>query len=247
MGGQSTDIIAYHFAIAPEKVASVDLDTALSRGWFRMRQIIFTTTHLNPEECLRVHWLRYVLSKIRGHHSHRQIRKVNGRFAVEIKPLVVISVEHEELYSKYHAAINFGADSIHQALIGEDEDRRVFTTHCISIREGDKLIAAGYFDTGKHSAASILHFYDPEYKRCSLGKYLILVTADFLKANRFKLYYPGYVIAGKSKMNYKLFVGAEATQYFDPGTRSWKDFDDKILLPENLTEEERDKVIIALS
>jgi arginyl-tRNA--protein-N-Asp/Glu arginylyltransferase len=240
-------MIAYHYAAAADNFTPVDLDRALSLGWFRMRQFIFTTTHLNPEECNRVHWLRYPLREIRSHRSHRHIQKINSLFRVLIDRHTQIRADHEELYSRYHRENNFGAESIFQALIGEDEDRSVFKTYCISVYDGDQLVAGGYFDTGELSAASILHFYDPQYKRNSLGKYLMLITADYLRAQGFQYYYPGYVIAGKTKMDYKLFIGKEATQYFDPSSHSWKYFEDSILLPETLTEEYKRKVILAFS
>src|SRR5436190_3029313 len=229
-------MIAYHFAAAADNLTPADLDHALSMGWFRMRQAIFTTTHLNLEECHRVHWLRYALTEIRDHRSHRQIRKKNSSYRVEIQLLEEVHAEQEELYSRYRAGIDFGAGSIHESLFGDDLNQfNPYTTHCISIYDKHKLIAGGYFDTGEVSAASILHFYDPAYKRNSPGKYLILVTVDFLRSQGFQLYYPGYVIAGKRKMDYKLFLGKEAAKYFDPATNSWKYFDDGILVPEVLS------------
>jgi arginyl-tRNA--protein-N-Asp/Glu arginylyltransferase len=241
-------MIVYHFAALADNLTPADLDEALSNGWFRMRQAIFTTTHLNTEDCYRVHWLRYPMADIQAHRSHEKIRKRNGLLRVEIESVADIKAEHEQLYSRYRASINFGAESIHEALYGDSPvGDSAYATHTISIYNGNKLIAGGYFDTGKFSAASILHFYDPEYKRNSLGKYLMLVTIDFLKARGFKFYYPGYVIAGKSKMDYKLFIGREAAQYFEPATAAWRSFEASILLPEKLSEHERNKVIIALS
>jgi arginine-tRNA-protein transferase len=82
---------------------------------------------------------------------------------------------------------------------------------------------------GAKTAASILHFYDPTYGKYSLGKYLILLTLDYLKSQHYEFYYPGYVVEGLNKMNYKLFLGKEYAEYFDPETISWKPFQDSIL------------------
>jgi arginyl-tRNA--protein-N-Asp/Glu arginylyltransferase len=152
------------------------------------------------------------------------------------------------LYSRYRGSIEFnGALTIRQSLLDEeDSNRNIFKTNCISIYDGGRLIAGGYFDIGQVASASILHFFDPEYKRYSLGKYLILLTIDFLKSNGFEFYYPGYVIAGNPKMDYKLFLGKEAAYYFDPGTESWKIFEDAILKAEEYNETDKLEVIIAL-
>ena len=98
------------------------------------------------------------------------------------------------------------------------------------VYDGDQLIAAGYFDLGDTAAASILHFFDPQYARYSLGKYLILLTIEYLKDQGYEYYYPGYVVEGLPKMDYKLFLGKEEAEYFDPEAVAWLKFDDNILI-----------------
>ncbi len=51
----------------------------------------------------------------------------------------------------------------------------------IEIRDGNKLIAAGFFDLGEISVAGILNFYHPDYKSKSLGIYLLLLEIDHAK------------------------------------------------------------------
>jgi len=200
-----------------------------------MHQTIFTSSHLHLEESYRVHWLRYALAEIKTHTSHNRIRKRCKGFRCTIEDFSVRS-DHEEVYASYRASINFdGAGSIYSCLFGEDESgKNIYKTKCISVFDGDRLIAGGYFDLGGNSAASILHFFDPLYKDYSLGKYLMLLTVDFLKSSGYELYYPGYVIAGNDKMNYKLFIGKEATHYFAPETISWKRFEESILMEEDI-------------
>lgn len=107
------------------------------------------------------------------------------------------------------------------------------------------LIAAGYFDVGETAGTSILHFYDPVYRKFSLGKYLILLTIDSLRATGHELYYPGYLVAGDNKMDYKLFLGKEIAQYFDPASGTWKVFDEKILNREALSFHEELELLVA--
>lgn len=243
-----TPLFAYHKSLAPDSLPGPDLDHYLAQGWYRMHQHIFSTTHLLAEDCWRVHWLRFPLVEMKETSTHRRIRKRNQGFKVSIDEFAGIRPEHEELYGIYRGSIDFnGALSIHQSLLDEvDTNRNIFNTNCISIYDGDKLIACGYFDVGNDSSASILHFYDPGYKQYGLGKYLILLTIDYLKSNGFKFYYPGYVIAGNPKMDYKLFLGREAAYYFDPRTESWKIFEDSILKAEEYSETDKLEVIIAL-
>jgi len=243
----TSPLIAFHETLRPDALSGGELDLYLARGWYRMHQTIFTTTHLLHDTFYRVHWLRFPLALIRSHASHRRIRKLNAKFSVAIEDFESIQPEHEKLYSRYRETINFdGASSIHHALYGDEStSRNIFKTKCISLFDGDVLIAAGYFDVGETAGTSILHFFDPLYGRSSPGRYLMLLTIDYLLANGFTDYYPGYVVAGNDKMNYKLFLGKEAAYYFEPGTDQWRPYDDIILLPEVLSEEVKLEIALA--
>jgi leucyl-tRNA---protein transferase len=222
----------YSYSLSPEEISGSDLDELLALGWYRMHQTIFTSSHVGLYEIYRVHWLRYALSEIRDHASHRRIRNRNKNFRFIIEDFTVLYADHVDLHKRYRSSIDFdGAWSIEDCLFGEEgTDKNIYNTKCISVFDQDKLIAGGYFDVGDKAAASILHFFDPLYKSNSLGKYLILLTIDYLKLNRYEFYYPGYVVEGLSKMNYKLFLGKEAAQYFDPETVTWKYFEESILV-----------------
>jgi arginine-tRNA-protein transferase len=222
----------YYNSFRPEHLTGSDLDKLLALGWYRMNQTIFTSSHVGLEEIYRVHWLRYAIHEIRTHASHRKIHNRNKNTHFTIEDFTTLRSDHQELHQRYYESIAFeGAMSIEECLFGEEStDRNIYNTKCISVFEGHQLIAGGYFDLGESAAASILHFFDPLYKRNSLGKYLILLTIDYLKSTHYHLYYPGYVVEGNSKMDYKLFLGKEAAQYFDPETVSWKYFQESILV-----------------
>lgn len=232
-------MLFYHDSVYPEEITGTQLDMLLGLGWYRMGQYLFTTSHLELDEVYQVHWLRFPVDQIREHSSHRKIRKKNRRFRFSIEKMQEIGPEHRELHKKYFASIDFeGASSIEDCLFGlNDTSRNIFNTQCISVYDGTKLIAAGYFDLGQNTAASILHFFDPAYKSVSPGKYLILLTLDYLRQHRFTFYYPGYVVRGKAKMDYKLFLGSESAEYFEPENMSWEPFAPHLLV--NTTEHKK--------
>lgn len=216
----------YYHSLSPEELSGSDLDQLLALGWYRMHQSIFTSSHIGLDEPYRVHWLRYSLSEIRDHTSHRRIRNRNKDFRFSIEDFKSLSAAQVELHHQYRASINFdGALSIADCLFGDDySGNNIYTTKCISVFDQKKLIAVGYFDVGEVSAASILHFFDPAYGKYSPGKYLILLTIDYLRHHRYTWYYPGYIIEGLPKMDYKLFLGKESAQYFDQEAIDWKYF-----------------------
>ena len=224
----------FFYRVKPRHLSPDQLDQVLSRGWYRMRQDLFTISHLAEEfGFYRVHWLRVDVNRIIGHRSHRRIRKNHAHCSVVIEPLITVSEEHRNLHRKYRRSIDFdGVRSIQEGLFGEEVTDSIFSTWSISVYDGEKLIAAGYFDIGAESAASILHFFDPEYAQFSPGKFLILCTIDFMRSKGLQWYYPGYVVAGKPKMDYKLFLGREVVEYFSPEVQQWRPFVDQILLDE---------------
>lgn len=228
----------YLHSFQPDRLTGEELDQLLALGWYRMHQTVFTVSHLEQGDLYRVHWLRYALKQIKKRATHKRIRSRTKRFRSTIENVATISAPHQQLHAHYRASIDFeGAHSIEECLFGEDESaQNLFDTKCISIYDGDILIAGGYFDVGATTAASILHFFDPKYARYSLGKYLILITIDYLAEHGYELYYPGYVVQGLPKMDYKLFLGREEAEYFDPEVVDWKKFDDAILISNRLDE-----------
>lgn len=223
----------YFNSIAPAYLPKTDLDQLLAMGWYRMHQTLFTCSHIELHEGMhRVHWLRFATAKIATRASHQKIRRRNKAFRVVIEDVNHIDAEHILLHANYRNHIDFdGAGSIQECFFGEASPpySTIFDTKCISIFDKDQLIAAGYFDVGEKSAASILHFYDPAYARYSLGKLLILLTLDYLRDEGIPYYYPGYVVQDVAKMNYKLFLGPEIADYFAPETMGWKKFNEEIL------------------
>lgn len=224
----------YYDSILPKSITPAGLDHALALGWYRMHQGIFTCSHVNLGNLYRVHWLRYRLHDVQEKAAHRRIKKINQAFTFSIEDFnpSAIRPDHVELHKRYRTSIDFdGANSIIESLLGDDFDgNNIFNTKCISVFDQDKLIAGGYFDVGLQAGTSILHFFDPEYSRYSQGKYLILLTLDYLRAQGYTLYYPGYVVQGFSKMDYKLFLGKDAAQHFDPETTAWIYFKEEILI-----------------
>jgi arginyl-tRNA--protein-N-Asp/Glu arginylyltransferase len=209
----------------PSGLNPTELDQLLALGWFRMHQAIFTTSHLQREDrLLPVHWLRYPIHDLRPHRSHQRLRVRNKDFRVEVEELQNVPVDHEVLFARYRASIDFDGAASVTSWLWDDEapGNSIYSTRLISVYDHQQLIAGGCFDIGQKAAASILHYFDPAYARFSLGRYLMLLTVDFLRNTEVQYYYPGYVVEGDPKMNYKLFLGFEAAQYFDPSQAAWR-------------------------
>ncbi len=237
----------YHEKLAPDALTGTELDAYLERGWYRMQQEVFTTTHVALPDFYRVHWLRYEIARVLPRPTHRKIMNLNHNFKVSVEPFQGITTQEELLYQRYRSSITFdGADSIQECLLdNNDLNRNIFDTRCFQVCDGDRLIAAGYLDLGQTSGAGILNFFDPDYRKYSLGKFLMLLKLDYLRRSGYSIYYPGYVVAGLSKMDYKLFLGKDVAEYFDAEQQVWLPFRKDLLLAEQITALDQLEIIMS--
>jgi arginine-tRNA-protein transferase len=101
------------------------------------------------------------------------------------------------------------------------KETTVFQTQLLTIRDGDKLIAAGCYDEAADSLMGILNIYDPAYKKYSLGKVLMLLKLDEAKRLQKTYFYPGYISLHTSKFDYKLFPDLALTELYNRLTDQW--------------------------
>jgi len=212
----------------PASLTAQELDVYLANGWFRMGQSIFTTNFLRfHNKFYSSIWLRIDLINSKKSKTQQKIEKLNTKFRVEIQ-IANPTEQHEELFCKYRESIKFdAAPSIKSLLYGQQEERallRIFDTVEINVYDANKLIAVGFMDLGEKSAAGISCFYDADYRKYSLGKYLMYLKMDFCKQNGFHFFYPGYFAPTYPLFDYKLDLAKPTLQYFDLVTDAWIPF-----------------------
>ncbi len=206
---------------SPEKLAPEELDAYLEFGWFRMGQTIFTTNFLHfKDQFYSAIWLRIVLSDFVHGKTEQKLTRQNSIFRKEIRR-AVIDEEKENLFATYRKSVSFEASASLRMLMFGKSDRAIYNTYEVSVYDGAKLIAAGFFDLGKTSAEGITCFYDPAYRKYSLGKYLIFQKINFCQELGLRYFYPGYFVPGYSFFDYKLDIGREALQYLQLHSGHW--------------------------
>jgi arginine-tRNA-protein transferase len=112
------------------------------------------------------------------------------------------------------------ASSLESILYG-NQAHNIFNTHIMNVYDGEKLVAAGFFDIGTHAAAGICNFYDPEYRKFSLGKFLYLSQVLYCIEQRMTYFYPGYITPGLPMFDYKVDMHPASVECYDPISRSW--------------------------
>lgn len=202
----------------------IDLDLYLSLGYFRMQQSVFTCRYVVFDSVFSpVFWLRIDLARAELGNRQRTLLKIRNKFSVHVKPFI-LSEELEMLYASYRNSIDFDAPASVEECLFNGSSANLFDTHSIEIRDDGRLIAVGIFDCGSISIAGIMNFFDPAYRKYSLGKCLMLLKMEHAKSQRMAYYYPGYLASEYPKLNYKLFACEAATEVYDDYTDLWYPF-----------------------
>jgi len=225
----------------PISLLPEELDLYLEHGWYRMGQRIFTVDYIFISEWIRVFWLRFRMDRFEFGKKQNQLISRNSRFQTAVLPLKM-TLEIEELYALYRKSIDFEASNSASELLFDEVYtgeilHNVYDSYMIQVRDGQKLIAVGVFDLGKETMAGIVNFYHPEYKKFSLGKFLILKKMEYAIGQNLPWYYPGYIGHNLSKFDYKLDPGIEAAEILEPFDGIWLAY--KAGLVEEITENQR--------
>jgi arginine-tRNA-protein transferase len=186
------------------KYTGHDLDNLLAIGYYRMQQEMFTTNVVfSHQDFYDVFWLRTLISPNEIVEKHSVFKRNNG-FSVLLKEAVITS-EIEDLYSAYKKCALFDTpESVSDYLFGK-YTKNEFDSHLIEVRDGGRLIGVGYLDKGIQSIAGIMNFYDPDYRKFSIGKYLMLLKIQFASQRGIRYYYTGYISSTYHKYDYKIF------------------------------------------
>lgn len=208
----------------PDSLHPQQLDMMLSGGWFRMGQAIFTTNFTLFNGCVyRTIWLRNALHKYDLTKTINILKKRNKTFRIELKK-ARITEAHEALFRDYKQGITFNAaSSLDQLLNGYSlKPVTIYNSWEINLYDGNQLIGCSYFDIGEKSAQGISSYYHPDYKKHSLGRYMIYLQVEVCKGNEFEYYYPGYFVPGYKHLDYKLDIGTDCLEFLDPDDMKWK-------------------------
>ena len=207
-----------------KSLGAKELDSCLAHGWFRMNQTIFTTNIEWLKDSLYiVIWLRLRLEKFLPDKKYKELYKKNSGFKIEFAP-AVITEKLEQLFAMYKESKPFEASSSLQSLLYNGKRTNVYNTWMINIYNNKELIGAGFFDIGKNSAAGISSFYHPAYNKNGLGLFIIYEKIFHCQALGLQFFYPGYYAPHYPAFDYKLKIGKQALEFFDPEQQEWRSF-----------------------
>ena len=220
----------YYQHFYPEAVSRELLDAYLSKGWYRIQQMLITTDVISKDDdFFAVFWLRYRLADYQHSKKSRKLLQASNRFTKQTEQLQFTD-ELEELFTNYRSELDFEMSASAKAYLLGERDENVFPSKLITLRDNGKLIAAGCYDEAATSLTGILNIYDPAYKKYSLGKVLLLLKLEEAMRLQKIYFYPGYISLHTSKFDYKLFPGVDATEVYNRLTDEWQPYANSNLL-----------------
>ena len=204
-----------------ERVSPEHLDKLLADGWRHFGTQFFRYSYgfygldvrlIIP---LRIRLDDFFLSK-----SQRRTLRRNADLESIIRP-VEITRDAEQLFQLHKQRFKSGIpDSIYDFLSARG-DREPCEAHEIAVYDGDRLIAASYFDVGATANSGIYGMFDPKCSGRRLGIYTLVREVEIACQSGKTFYYLGYAYEGPSFYDYKKqFSG---TEYFD-WSGNWRRF-----------------------
>src|ERR1044072_6313524 len=142
-------------------------DRLLAAGFYRMQHIMFTCndTIINREcTVVPVFWLRTLVQQYQLSRSAAGINKNCSRFNVKIQT-AYIDDEVETLYALYKSHVSITVSNTCANYLHRSDLPQPFDAMMVQVRDGNRLIAVGYFDKGATTIAGILNVYHPAYKK----------------------------------------------------------------------------------
>ncbi len=215
----------HYFISLQEPLPPGILDAALAHGYYRMRQNLFTTdtTHTDNGSEVSVLWARLRLDGYLPPNRYQKIRRLCRRFSCVLVD-AAITPEIEALYADYRSGIDFDAASSVEEVLLDERGVNYFPGRMWMLRDNGRLIAAGYFDEGLDSAAGILNFYHPDYRKYSPGLWLYFESIRYAAERGKKYFYPGYIALRYPKFDYKLLAGPGRMELWDMAAGEWQPY-----------------------
>jgi arginine-tRNA-protein transferase len=215
----------------PEGFRGIHLDERLANGFFRSgyhmvamdRQLI----EFNDDE-LVYDWLFKIRVKLAGYKPPSTVRNIRNRckrYDVKVSA-GQITDEIEDLYRRYHASVDFEIpDSCRENLL-DGQQSSPFETMVVELRDGGKLIGAGFLDMGHSACMGVLNIYDPDHKRHSIGKFLIDRKIEYARGEGLQYFYPGSVMLGDERLDYKLRIDHMNTEVYLSADGTWQPYNE---------------------
>jgi arginine-tRNA-protein transferase len=191
-------------------VSPEEMDSLWAAGWrhfgpnFFRSSLMVDETDLKRQIALRIDLRRFALSK-----SQRRTIRRNEDLEWSLEPAAPGEGERELFQIHKKRFVQNVPDRL-EDFLGERPDGQPCRCLQLSVREGDRLVAASFLALGRQACSSIYAVFDPCQSRRRLGIYTMLVELQHAMEAGYDFYYSGYATVEPSCYDYKRhFAGLE--------------------------------------
>ena len=209
-GTQATDLIFINEAFTAHAVRPDQLDALLAGAWRHFGTQFFRySLNVYRDEICRVLPLRIRLSDFSMSKSQRRNLRRNADLKLEIR-WIKVTDESDALFHTHKQRFESGVPGSIYEFISYQPSTVPCAAREVAVYDGDKLIAASYFDLGEATISGIYAMFDPAYEWRGLGTFTMLKEIEFAMDSGAEFYYQGYAYEGSSFYDYKKrFSGTE--------------------------------------
>ncbi len=165
--------------------------------------------------------LRIRLANFSFSKSQRRTLRKNSDLHTLVRP-IEITQEKEELFERHKTRFDHGVpDSIYDFLSHDPANVPCEAMETCAY-DGERLLAAAFFDCGLRAASGIYAMFEPDESHRSLGIFTMLKEIEFAIEQGKEFYYQGYCYEGESYYDYKKrFRGTERYNW----NSKWESFE----------------------
>ncbi len=196
-----------------QMVGPEDMDDFWERGWRHFGPEFFRASLMNDETGLKRQIpLRIDVVDFEQSKSQRRTFRRNADLDLSFDGAEPGEAECE-LFEAHRARFSSNVPDRLEEFLGPYPNGLPCRCLQLSVRLGERLVAASFLALGRRACSSIYAVFDPEYSRRRLGVFTMLAELAFAKENGFQYYYSGYATVESSCYDYKKMFAA--LYYYD--------------------------------
>lgn len=196
------------------------MDQVWAAGWRHFGRYFFRYSTQQGEHggLQTITPLRIDLASCSFTKSQRRVLNKNADLRTDIVP-ATLDGELRALFQRHKKRFSYNIPDTLETFLGPDPARGPCECRMLRVFDGERLIAASFFDLGQQSASSVYGMFEPEYSSRSLGIFTMLLEIQHCRTSGLRWLYPGYATHEPSAYDYKKQF--RSTEYLDWSTGAW--------------------------
>lgn len=180
------------------------MDRLWAAGWRHFGRYFFRYSSQTDEQgaTQTITPLRIDLASCSFTKSQRRVLTKNADLRHDIAP-AVLDDDLRALFQRHKQRFTHNIPDDLETFLGPDPATGPCECRMLRVFEGDRLIAASFFDMGQSAASSVYGLFEPTESQRSLGIFTMLLEIQHCCESGLHWLYPGYATHEPSAYDYK--------------------------------------------